>query len=85
MRFSTTAISLLSLAGSAVSVLTVDRYPDAAADRYLVKVKDDVSKDKLIARIANDGGDVTQKWDFINGFAGLLSVCYHFMVVMFTI
>jgi len=73
MRFSTTVLALLSLAGSALSALTVDKYPGAATDRYLVKVKDDVSKDNLIAQIKKDGGEVTHNWDIINGFAGLLS------------
>jgi len=60
MRFST-ALAFLSLAGSALSALTVEKYPGAATDRYLVKVKDEVSKDNLIAQIEKDGGEVTHK------------------------
>ena len=79
MRFFTTTLALISLAGSALSALTVDKYPGAATDRYLVKVKDDVSKDNLIAQIEKMGGEVKYNWDFINGFAGLLPFlgCVH--------
>ena len=70
MRFFTTAVTFLSLAGSALSALTVDKYPGAAPDRYLVKMKDGVDKDGLITQIERDGGEVTHKWSLINGFAG---------------
>jgi len=74
MRFSTTALALLSLAGSALSALTVTKYPGAAAGQYLVEMKDGVSKDNLIAQIKKMGGEVRYNLDSFNIFAGLLSL-----------
>jgi hypothetical protein len=72
MRFFTTAVALLSLVASTLSKLTVDKYPGAPSDRYLVKVKDGVNKDNLIAQVEQAHGQVTNKWTVVNGFAGVL-------------
>jgi hypothetical protein len=70
MRFFTTAVALLSLAGVSLSALTVQKYPGAAPDRYLVKLRDDANKDDIISLIERSQGEVVHNWSIFNGFAG---------------
>ena len=82
MRFftTTTAVTLLSLAASTLSSLTVSKYPGAPEGRYIVKMKDGVNKDPLVEQVEQAHGEVTNNWSIINGFAGL-SLSFFFSTV----
>ena len=86
MRYftTTTAVTLLSLAASTLSSLTVSKYPGAPEGRYIVKVKDGVSKDALVEQVEQAHGEVTNNWSIINGFAGLSSSLFSARMVGLT-
>jgi len=71
MRFFTTAVSLSLLALSALGAVTplheIERFSGLTTGRFIVKVKDGVSKDKLLEKV---GSSVIHNWEIVNGFAG---------------
>jgi cerevisin len=71
MRFFTTAVSFallaLSALGAVIPLHAVERFNGPTTGRFIVKVKDGVSKDSLLAKV---GSAVTHNWDILNGFAG---------------
>jgi len=71
MRFFTTAVSLSLLASFALGAVTplheIERFNGPTTGRFIVKVKDGVSKDKLLEKV---GPSVTHSWEIVNGFAG---------------
>ncbi|KIM35761.1 hypothetical protein M413DRAFT_32226 [Hebeloma cylindrosporum] len=73
MRFFTTALSFALLAISALGAVTplhtIERFNGATTGRFIVKAKDGVSKDKLLAKV---GSSVTHNWEILNGFAANL-------------
>ncbi|KAF8964877.1 hypothetical protein BDZ97DRAFT_1918582 [Flammula alnicola] len=75
MRFFTTAVSLSLLALSALGAVTplheIERFNGPTTGRFIVKLKDGVSKDKLRV-LAKVGASVTHSWEIVNGFAANL-------------
>jgi len=74
MRFFTTALSFSLLAISALGAVTplhaIERFNGPTTGRFIVKVKDGVSKENLLAKV---GPAVTHNWEILNGFAGAIS------------
>jgi cerevisin len=74
MRFFTTVVSFSLLAISALGNVTplhaIERFNGKITGKYIVKVKDGVSKENLLAKV---GPAVTHNWEILNGFAGAIS------------
>ena len=74
MRFFTIVVSFSFLALSALGTVTplhaIERFDGLTTGRFIVKVKDGVSKENLLAKV---GPAVTHNWDILNGFAGAIS------------
>ena len=74
MRFFTIVVSFSLLALSALGTVTplhaIERFDGLTTGRFIVKVKDGVSKENLLAKV---GPAVTHNWDILNGFAGAIS------------
>jgi len=73
MRFFTTALSFSLLAVSALGAITplhsIERFNGPTTGRFIIKVKDGVSKANLLAKV---GASVTHNWEILNGFAGTI-------------
>jgi len=71
MQFFTTALSFALQAVSALGALTplhaIEQFNGPTTGRFIIKVKDGVSKDNLLAKV---GPSVTHNWEILNGFAG---------------
>ena len=74
MRFFTTVVPFSLLAISALGAVTpphaIERFNGPTTGRFIVKVKDGVSKENLLAKV---GATVTHNWEILNGFAGAIS------------
>ena len=67
LAFSTVVATALA----AVTPLhTVEKFQGVTNGKFIVKLKDDVPKAKILKQAAQ-GGKVTHNWDIINGFAGV--------------
>ena len=67
MSFSLLALSAL---GTVTPLHAIERFDGLTTGRFIVKVKDGVSKENLLAKV---GPAVTHNWDILNGFAGAIS------------
>lgn len=76
MRFFSTSIALFALAAASLAAVTplksVEKYQGQTTGRYIVRLKQGVSKDSLLVNTQLSKNDLTHEWDLINGFAGMI-------------
>jgi hypothetical protein len=73
MRFSVAAVSLFALATSALSAVippTVEKYDGETNGNYIVQLREDADKAKLLEQVKASKGEVIYDYSVINGFAG---------------
>ncbi len=73
MRFSVAAVTLFTLATSALSAVippTVEKYNGETNGNYIVQLRKDADKAELLEQVKASYGKVTYEYSVINGFAG---------------
>ena len=74
MRFLAIPIAVTILAASALAVASplhaVEKYHGETTGRFIVQVKQGVSKDSIV-QLVDAGSNVTHNWQNLNGFAGV--------------
>lgn len=73
MRFFTAVLAALTLVApvfaAPTSLRTVEKYDGKTSGKFIVKLKDGVSKSAIL-RLLKGGSAVTDDWKLFNGFAG---------------
>jgi len=73
MRFSVAAVTLFTLASSALSAVippTVEKYNGETNGKYIVQLREDADKAELLEQVKASKGEVIYDYSIINGFAG---------------